>query len=373
VYEDAKQRAAETSPETGCTPSALPPRDVPGYTLCHYVCGWLDSARGDIPQIATRLTRTDTLGHWRMRWNLGRDRYRVVAGLYAIGTPDNRAPVLLCANYKLSFDLLRRALDGLDAWLLVLDTKGINVWCAAGKGTFGTAEIVRRVTLSGLDEIVSHRTLIAPQLGAPGIAAHLVKKECGFRIVYGPVRAADIKAFLSAGQQATPAMRRVTFSLWERAILTPVELTIFGRKLLWIALLLLLLGGIGEGFFSFGNLWQRGGGAILTGLGGLVAGAVITPLLLPWLPGRAFATKGAMTGGAVAVGALLVYGPTLGVLNGIAFLLSITAVASYCGMNFTGSSTYTSPSGVEKEMRRALPLQMGTLLLAAAFWFAAAF
>jgi hypothetical protein len=41
------------------------------------------------------------------------------------------------------------------------DTKGINVWCAAWKGTFGTEELIRRIETSGLAAVVSHRTLTA--------------------------------------------------------------------------------------------------------------------------------------------------------------------------------------------------------------------
>jgi len=86
----------------------------------------------------------------------------------------------------MSFDRLRGALAGRDAWILVLDTLGINVWCAAGKGTFGTAEIVRRVQEASLDQVVTHRTLVVPQLGAPGVTAHEVRSACGFRVLLWP-------------------------------------------------------------------------------------------------------------------------------------------------------------------------------------------
>lgn len=115
--------------------------------------------------------------------------YAVHPGLYALGEPDENAPVLVTANYKMSFDCLRQALPGRNAWILVLDTKGINVWCAAGKGTFGTNELVYRIEASGLKKVVRHRKMVLPQLGAPGIAAHQVKKLSGFKAHYGPVRA----------------------------------------------------------------------------------------------------------------------------------------------------------------------------------------
>ena len=122
-------------------------------------------------------TLTDHLGAIGVRRNIGRMRYRVIPGLYTLGAPGPDAPVLVTANYKLSFDHVRRALAGMNAWLLVLDTKGINVWCAAGKGTFGTDELVRKINECRLHERVTHRRIILPQLGAPGVAAHEVRKQ----------------------------------------------------------------------------------------------------------------------------------------------------------------------------------------------------
>jgi hypothetical protein len=321
-----------------------------------------------VPQVGTRLARGDLLGRWQMRWGLGRMRYRIAPGLYAVGCPDAASPVLVTANYKLTFDALRRELVGLHVWILVLETYGINVWCAAGKGTFGTAEVIRRVRAAGLEKVVGHCTLILPQLGAPGVAAHEVRRESGFKIVYGPVRAADLPVFLAAGMKATPEMRRVTFTTAERLVLTPVELTGMLKPIGWTALGLLILSAVGPQLVHPATAIARGLAAILTGLAGILAGAVLTPVLLPWLPGRAFALKGAVAGGAVALLALLAGWGRLDFWSGAALLLALPAVASWCAMNFTGSTTFTSPSGVEKEMRQAIPLQAVAAALAGVLW-----
>jgi CO dehydrogenase/acetyl-CoA synthase gamma subunit (corrinoid Fe-S protein) len=84
-------------------------------------------------------------------------RYRAAPGLYRIGQPDANSPVLVTANYKLTVDRVRKELVGMNVWLLVLDTKGVNVWCAAGKGTFGTDELVRRIQAANLNEVVGPR------------------------------------------------------------------------------------------------------------------------------------------------------------------------------------------------------------------------
>ena len=66
-------------------------------------------------------------------------------------------------------------------------------------------------------------TLGVMALGAPGVAAHQVKKRSGFKVEYGPVRAADLPEYLK-NHQATPEMRRVAFTLRDRLVLIPVEL-----------------------------------------------------------------------------------------------------------------------------------------------------
>ena len=81
----------------------------------------------EIMQTSTELTVSDILGTWKARWGINRMNYKVEPGLYCIGKPDSNSPVLVTANYKMSFDMLRKELNGIDAWILVLDTKGINV------------------------------------------------------------------------------------------------------------------------------------------------------------------------------------------------------------------------------------------------------
>jgi hypothetical protein len=280
---------------------------------------------------------------------------------------------MVTANYKLTFDHLRRELEGLDAWILVLDTRGINVWCAAGKKTFSTQEVVRRVRSSRLDAVVGHRRLVLPQLAATGVSARLVKQTCGFEVVWGPVKAADIRRFLEAGMKAAESMRRVTFDLGERAVLVPVELSFMPKYIVWVLAAALVLSGIGPGIFSISAAWNRGLMITAACLAGVVGGAVALPILLPWLPGTAFAVKGTVTGAAAgALTALLLKEHAHGLEFPVLILIAV-ALSSFVGMNFTGSTPYTSPSGVEKEMRKALPFQALAVLVAAAAWIGAAF
>lgn len=321
----------------------------------HWITGWIFSKAGMFPRVSTEFTREDRYGAWRVRWGFGRMDYRVLPGLYGVGNPGDEAPVLVTANYKLTFDSLRRCLRGIDAWIVVLDTKGVNVWCAAGKGTFGTEELVRRIRSVGLVRVVKHRTIIVPQLGAPGVSAHDVARQTGFKVIYGPVRAADIPAFLVNGCKADGQMRSVTFTLGERLAVTPIEIVQSG-KIVVAALIFHILSMLVAGkIFHFEAL-----SGFLPYLAAVLVGTVLTPILLPCIPGRSFAWKGWIT----AVAALAFYTGLTGqfAMTTLSFFLILPAIASYLALNYTGCTPFTSLSGVKKEMRIALPFSIASAL-----------
>lgn len=319
-----------------------------------WIEGYVIQGRRSIPRVSTNLDLSDRLGALRIRLGIGRDRYRVMPGLYAVGSPGKESPVLASANYKLSFDALRRELGGLDLWILVIDTKGVNVWCAAGKGSFGTSELAAKIERCGLDSLVDHRELILPQLGASGVSGPELSRQSGFRAVWGPVRARDLPAFLAAGKKKTQAMSRVNFGLAERLLLAPIEV-VHAWPALLAALGLGLLAGL-----PFGPGWANRSLAVAGILSGSVlAGAVLFPALLFALPSRSFAVKGATLG--LLWGSLASWAFQLPVGLGAGLSLVSTAVVAWIGLNFTGSTTFTSPSGAAKEVERTMwPAAVGT-------------
>ena len=342
-----------------------------------FVEGSVSTKIGRVPQVSSSLTWHDHWGTTKARWGVGRMHYTVEPGVYALGMPHHRAPVLVTANYKMSFDRLRQALPGHDAWILVLDTKGINVWCAAGKGTFGTEELVRRVRSSSLTHVVSHRSLILPQLAGPGVAAHKVKKLFGFKVIFGPIRAKDLPAFMKIGFKATPEMRCKTFTTWERTVLIPVELVSALKWALVVLPVFFLLGGVGGPAGFWAKAFNDGLFAVFCLLAALAAGAILTPLLLPWLPGRAFSFKGLTTGLIAALLLIVFRGVDLGTWPGrlemLGWFFLVPAIAAYLAMNFTGSSTYTSLSGVKREMKWAVPLEIGGGVIGLCLWLGSRF
>ncbi len=327
---------------------------------------------GQVPAVATELTRADRRGALKVRANIRRDAYRVKPGLYAIGDPDDTAPVIVTGNYKLTFDTVRAELTGRDIWLLIIDSRGVNVWCAAGKGVFSTAEVVRMVREVRLEQVVSHQRLVLPQLAATGVAGHEVRAQTGFAVTWAPVRASDLPAFFDAGLKATPEMRQVEFPLRDRAKLVGVELSVLWSPKVLAAIavgaaLAVALAVFAPAFATPIAL------AVLTGVLAVAVGAGLTPLLLPWVPGRMFALKGAIVGAVVIGGSLALAAGLPLPLYAWGLLAAGTALASFSAMNFTGSSTYTSPSGVEFEMRRAIPWQVagavvGVLAFVVGLW-----
>jgi hypothetical protein len=364
------------SPAAAASPGTEPQR-ASALAGVPWIDGAVDSAIGSIPRARTAWTKADRRGEIAVRWALRRMTYTVPPGLYAIGSPTPESPVFVSANYKLSFDHLRRSLAGVDGWILVLDTRGVNVWCAAGKGTFGTTELAARIRAARLSEVVAHRKLIVPQLGAPGIAANAVRELSGFHVLFGPVRASDLPAYLAAGFHATDAMRRVRFDLRDRLVLVPVELVMWGRFALGLAALLFLAGGLHGGGYAWAFALDRGLRAALLVLGALLAGVVVAPVLLPWLPGRALSVKGALLGLLLAAIALLTrwvpWTPSGIWLEGAAWLLLAPAIAGFVTMNYTGTTTYTSLSGVRREMRYAVPAEIAATAAGLGCWIASLF
>jgi hypothetical protein len=337
----------------------------------------METPSGWVPRLSPTLTARDRRGALRMRLGMGRDRYTVLPGLYAVGAPDAQSPVLATANYKLTVDQLRSRLAGFDAWILVLDTRGINVWCAAGKGTFGTDELERRIREAKLDTLVSHRRLILPQLGAPGVSAHEIAKRTGFHVTYGPVRLEDLPAYLRAGFQATEAMRKVRFDAGDRLRQVPVELATGLKYLSAAVLILAVAGGATALRAGFASAAEAALLFALCAVAAYVAAGFLTLLLLPWLPGRAFSLKGVWIGlGLSALCAWLFMlhpGAPPGRWGAAGWMILFPALTSFIAMNFTGSTPFTSLSGVRHEMRRAVPLQVIGAVAALGLWITGVF
>ncbi|HOF85107.1 MAG TPA: mercury methylation corrinoid protein HgcA [Treponemataceae bacterium] len=304
-------------------------------------------------KVETRLRVSDHLGALALRFGIGRNNATIQPGLYYTGNPGAGSPVLVTANYRLTVDALRRELTGISTWVLIIDTGGINIWCAAGKGTFSAQNIANTLNRSDLDRLAPSAPLVLPQLSASGVDANELASLTGRRILFGPVYARDIPRFLESGFKKDTAMRAVRFATPERAVLVPVEL-MHTAKLQFATLLLsvILALPVNTVFFMRGLLYA----AYLEG--SLLVAIVLFPLLLPLLPGRFFSVKGTVLH--VIWSAFFVFFARQH-LPGFEFMFASLfflagGCATYLTMNFTGSSTFTSQRGVEREVRKSIPV-----------------
>lgn len=329
-------------------------RDITSITT-----GFIESPVGKIRTISNNTLFKDKAEHFGVMWGYKRNNYMVKPGIYASGNPKSTSPVLVTCNYKLTFDILRRDLKGMDCWILVLETNGVNVWCASGKGTFGTEELINRIRKTKLETLVSHKVLIIPQLGASGISIGKLKKETGFRGVFGPVRSEDINEFINNRFKASETMRQVNFNLKDRAKLTPLNLVQNLKYYFWglaILILINIIGSINTGLQV--TILNTSFIQSIPLFFGVITAAMIFPLILPIIPFKSFALKGTTL--AIIFMAIIFnlkdYFLLSDTLSFIGYSFMILALITNICLNFTGSTTYTSFSGVVKETLRALPL-----------------
>ena len=193
---------------------------------------------------------------------------KVRTGLYTVGHPDKDSPVLVTGNFDLTVRRLVSAIDGkVNVWLLVADSAGINVWCAAGGGHFTAEKVIAAVKSSHLNEVVNHHALVLPQLCANGVDGWRIREETGWGVHWGPARADDIPAYLTGKRKKSDEMRWVKYLLKDRLEMVTGTLGFY-------ALLILL-----PMFFFWRNLFWPTTLSIL----GM---SYFYGIVLPWLPGR---------------------------------------------------------------------------------------
>lgn len=207
----------------------------------------------EIPRLAYRPSiRTLLIDLWSLFLRIIPPYPKVHPRLYAVGSPDGDSPLLVTGNFELTVRRLLRAIDGrVDAWLLVVDSAGINVWCAAGGGFLTAEKVIGGLRASGAERVVRHHALILPQLCANGVDGWKIREATGWGVHWGPVKARDLPAYLESGRKKTDAMRWVTFPLKDRlemvtvtlgfyALFILIPIAIFWRSVFWPATLSML-------------------------------------------------------------------------------------------------------------------------------------
>ena len=270
---------------------------------------------------------------WQLVWELPKNLflyvfraapYPVTPGLMIFGKPDRQSPVLITTNYELTVRRVARALSGLDCYLLVAPAGGINVWCAAGDGSFSIDSIISILKTSRIGELAGHRRLLLPELCANGIDMFEVRRRTGWTAVFGPARAEDVREYFRRGRKKTQEMLRVTFSAKERF---EMALAMWGSLSLRYTVFPLLILGLNAAL----------------GFAGLLA---LLSLLVTFgcftLPGQTFVQKAGVAGVAL-LGLVLLGLSWAGGLTGTlaATSASLVLAASFLvGSAFPGYSPY---------------------------------
>ena len=170
------------------------------------------------------------------------DPVSIEPGLYKAGNPTEDSPIIVTANYEYTYIKVMRDLKGLDAWVLCVDSNGINVWCAARGNDFGNKQLIEAVNATGIDKILKSNKLILPQLSAGGISIPQLPKTFPFKIVFGPVWSKDLKKFLQEKPTKKPdSMKLAKFTLSHRIRAGITHTTFLFRKIFIIPLIVLIL------------------------------------------------------------------------------------------------------------------------------------
>ncbi|MFX1464239.1 MAG: methyltransferase domain-containing protein [Promethearchaeota archaeon] len=265
------------------------------------------------------------------------DRVPIEPGIYQSGNPNEKSPIIVTANYDFTYIKVMRDLKGIDAWILCVDSNGINVWCAARGDDFGNKQLLEVVEATGIRNVTEKKTLLLPQLSAGGVAIPelpINSEKFPFRIKFGPVWSKHIPKFLEDKPAKKPEkMKLAKFTLFHRirAVITHTTFLfrkLFALPLIGLVLLFLLL-------TLFDRMWWIGEIALLFPISGFT---------------RRFIFKGIFFGvlNIILLGGLsyLIHSSIYYVLWQICFYFWITFFST---MSFSGYSMATSPREIQEE------------------------
>jgi acetyl-CoA decarbonylase/synthase complex subunit gamma len=267
--------------------------------------------------------------------------FTIKPGLYYIGEMDENAPLLVTANNFLTVFLLARRLSDKKVRLLIIDTKGINVWCSAGEGSFSSKDIIEKATNCGLLTEKGKVSMILPKLSFAGVKLEELRKH-GINPIIGPLYAKDVPAFLGQDKLENQIYERVHFGLQSRAFTALPTAIQFFYYFLGVYVITL-------GYAPPDVIW------IATGL------AFIYPLLFPWLPGKYFSVKGIYLALLVAIVSTYFHYDSVKVQLLLIFFLFATSI--FIGLSYTGNSAVSNYTSVRKETARFLPVVVILYLL----------
>ncbi|TXT53643.1 MAG: conserved membrane protein of unknown function [Promethearchaeota archaeon] len=281
------------------------------------------------------------------------DEVPIEPGIYRSGKPNETSPVLITANYAYTFIKVMRDLRGVDAWVVCINSKGINVWCAARGGDFGNKELIDAIEATGIDKHVDTNTLILPQLAAGGVSKPELPENSEvfpFKIKYGPIWSKDLKEYLELpSQKKSETMKRAKFSLSHRIRAGISHTTFLLRKIFLIPLIIL---SITLGVLDYTDVFN-----ILWFVGYLVIWILFPNILLLLLyPLANFTRKFLIKGVIFGVINTILLGIITWVLKNSFLFMSLNLVfffwiGFFTTMSFSGYTMATNPREIQNEYK----------------------
>lgn len=279
------------------------------------------------------------------------DRVPIEPGIYQSGNPDTNSPILVTSNYQFTFIKVMRDIKKIDAWVLVVDSNGINVWCAARGPDFGNKQLLEAVEVTDIKNLTSKKTIILPQLSAGGVSVPELPKKTDkfpFNVIYGPVWSKKIPEYLEKRPARKPDnMKLAKFSLTHRLRAAVTHTTFLIRKIFVYPLLaLIILSIILMVFNSNVNLIWVGEIAL-----SIIATNFIIAVLFPLSNfSRRFIFKGIFFGiiNTIIIGGILylLHQSYIYALWNASFIFWVTFFST---MSFSGYSMATSPREIQAE------------------------
>lgn len=278
-----------------------------------------------------------------------RQTFSIEPGLYYTGREyDIKTPMLATCNYHMTVFGLWRKLKSRNVRILVIDTKGINVWCSSSKGQFSAEEISKQLTRYKKETLTENNkiTLVLPKLSLSGVSiAELKKRSIVPKI--GPVYTKDLPDYLDDLPLRNRNKDKFQFSLKDRLFTLLPSLVQVLRYGIYITIGLF----IWHYFFNTGIYWQV--------LPIFVIIVVIYTILFPLLPTKKFAVKGLVLY-AVLIAVLSIYyfqfENSLDRLTYIFYLAFLGGSNLYFSLSYTGNSGVSNYTLVKKEIIMFLPI-----------------
>jgi len=276
------------------------------------------------------------------------DRVPIEPGIYKSGNPNKESPLIATSNYEYTYIKLLRDLKGIDAWVLCIDSDGINVWCAARGGDFENKQLIEALEATKIEHLVNTKTLILPQLSAGGISVPSLPKLANnfpFKVKYGPVWSKDLPDYLKMRPKTKPkSMKIANFSLKHRIGAGITHTTFLFRKVFSLPILITL-------FLFFLLNWS----SRLIWIGEFVISIVISNLLLSILFPvskftRKFINKGVLFG---FLNLIVISFISLGMNHALSYILLNSVIHFWIGffstMSFSGYTMTTNPKAIQGE------------------------